>query len=226
MSLRQLVAGLFVVAAVAAGAVSAPSRPSALARVAAQEPRGDVTLEADGAPIVDTVPTVTLPTTASTTVITTTTAVPPADPTLRPVTIPRNSYAPEAVTQIGSIEIPAIGVTRSMYHGVTLHNIDKGPSHWPGTAMPGKRGNTVVAGHRVTNGAPFRNLDRLVAGDEVIMTVDGARFVYHVVDSLVVTPSDTWIANQTGASTGTLYACHPPGSQAQRFVVRLVLADA
>ena len=39
----------------------------------------------------------------------------------------------------------------------------------------------------------------------------------------MVDPSATWIATQTPESTGTLYACHPPGSLAQRYVVRLAL---
>jgi sortase (surface protein transpeptidase) len=39
-----------------------------------------------------------------------------------------------------------------------------------------------------------------------------------------VSPADTWIADQSPAYTGTLYACHPLGSQAERYVVRLELA--
>lgn len=143
---------------------------------------------------------------------------------LRPIPIPADSYAPETVVEIGRIQIPAIGLDQSLFDGVTLHNIDRGPSHWPGTAMPGQPGNTVVAGHRITNTHPFRNLDSLVGGDEVIFEVGGTRSVYHVVDSLTVRPDDVWIANQTPAATGTLYACHPPGSQAYRFVIRMVLA--
>ena len=107
---------------------------------------------------------------------------------------------------------------------MTLHNIDLGPSHWTGTALPGQPGNTVFAGHRITNSHPFRHLDQLVAGDEVIFTVDGVRSVYRVTGSMVVGPDETWIADQTPDATGTLYACHPPGSLAYRYVVKLALA--
>jgi sortase A len=150
--------------------------------------------------------------------------LPPPGPVLpAPIPIPADSYAAEPVVQLGTIEIPAIGLTHRMYQGVTLHNIDRGPSHWTGSAMPGEMGNTVIAGHRSTLSEPFRRIDRLVAGDAVIFTLNGARWTYRVVDHLVVRPEDSWIADQTAAFTGTLYACHPIGSQAERYVVRLML---
>ena len=83
----------------------------------------------------------------------------------------------------------------------------------------------MFAGHRVTNSHPFRHLDQLVAGDEVIFTVAGVRSVYRVTGSMIVGPDDTWIADQTPDATGTLYACHPPGSLAYRIVVKLALAS-
>ena len=140
-----------------------------------------------------------------------------------PSYIPSDSYAPEPVVEIGTMEIPAIGLSHVIYQGVTLHNIDRGPSHWTGTALPGQRGNTVFAAHRVTNTRPFRNIDRLKTGDEVIFTVHGARSTYRVNGNVIVEPTDTWIGAQTEAFTGTLYACHPPGSLAYRYVVKMEL---
>jgi sortase A len=160
-----------------------------------------------------------------------TVVLPPADevapPTTvlpRPVRIPDDPYAPEPVVEIGTIEIPRIGLVHPLFEGVTLNNIDRGPSHWPGSAMPGERGNAVVAGHRATNGRPFARIHELEAGDLVVFSVGGTRSTYAVTDSLVVRPADTWIADQTPATTATLYACHPPGSEEFRYVVRLVLA--
>lgn len=157
---------------------------------------------------------------------TTTTTVPEevVEDLPQPISIPRDSYAPEAIVELGTIEIPKIGLYHRTMQGVTLRNIDHGPSHWPGTALPGEPGNTVFAGHRVTRTHPFRNIDQLEPGDEVIFTVGDVRSHYRVTGSLVVGPSDSWIANQTTNATGTLYACHPPGSAAYRYVVRLELA--
>lgn len=151
------------------------------------------------------------------------TAPRPGPPLPEPVVIPADSYAPEPVREIGSMEIPAIGLRHRVYQGVTLHNIDLGPSHWTGSAMPGERGNAVFAGHRATHSEPFRRIDELVPGDEVTFVVDGARSTYRVTGHLVVEPSDSWIADQTSRYTATLYACHPVGSVAERYVVQLEL---
>jgi sortase A len=140
-----------------------------------------------------------------------------------PVGIPLDEYHPEPVVEIGTMEIPRIGLVHRIFQGVTLHNIDLGPSHWPGTALPGQLGNTVFAGHRVTHSHPFRNIHLLQPGDEVVFDVDGVRSVYRVTGTLVVEPHDTWIGDQSAEYTGTLYACHPPGSAAYRYVVRMAL---
>src|SRR5439155_21828595 len=114
---------------------------------------------------------------------TTSTAAPARQPVAQsggPVDVPVDSYASEPVIQIGTIEIPKIGLVSPIFHGITLRNIDHGPSHWPGTAFPGETGNAVFAGHRVTHTHPFLHIDRLEAGDQVTFTVQGIRTVYVV----------------------------------------------
>jgi sortase A len=146
---------------------------------------------------------------------------PPGPPLPQPIVIPRDSYAPEPVVELGTMEIPALGLKHRMFQGVTLHNIDRGPSHWTGSALPGQMGNVVVAGHRATHSQPFLRIDALEPGDDVIFTIGGVRSTYRVTGHLVVKPADSWIANQTPRYTATLYACHPVGSTAERYVVRL-----
>jgi sortase A len=158
---------------------------------------------------------------ASTT--TSTTAAPTTS--LRPVDPPANAYAEEPHVVLGTIEIPKIGLSVPLNQGISLRSIDRGPSHWPGTALPGNVGNTVIAGHRVTHTNPFRHIDSLVAGDEIVFVVDGVRSVYHVTDHEVVTPDRTDIVNQTPDPTATLFACHPPGSAKYRYVVRAALTS-
>ena len=143
-----------------------------------------------------------------------------------PAVIPVDSYADEPVIEIGTMEIPKIGLNHRIFRGVTLNNLDNGPSHWPGTAVPGQPGNTVFAGHRTTNGAPFLRLDELEPGDEVTFRVEGVRSTYHVTGGEIVGPEAVWIADQTADATGTLYACHPPGWATYRIVVKLALVSA
>lgn len=172
--------------------------------------------------------TVTTTTTAAPTTTTPPTTVATTVPVTAPrprtaVRVPSNPYAAEPLTEIGTIEIPKIGLTHRIFHGISLRTIDHGPSHWPGTAMPGEVGNAVFAGHRVTHSRPFRNIDQLVPGDEVIFNVNNTRSVYVVTGSEVVTPKALHIVNPTPTPTATLFACHPPGSARFRYVVRLAL---
>lgn len=171
---------------------------------------------------------VTVPTTVATTTTTLApTTVPPVTaapaPASRPARVPSNPYANEPLLEIGTIEIPKIGLNHRIFRGISLRTIDHGPSHWPGTASPGQVGNAVFAGHRVTHSHPFRNIDQLAPGDEVIFNVDNVRSTYVVTGSEVVTPKALHIVDQTPTPTATLFACHPPGSARFRYVVHLSL---
>lgn len=149
---------------------------------------------------------------------------PAAAPPTKPVAPPADPWAKERIVQFGEIRIPKIGLVHPVYEGVTLTVIDQGPGHWPGSAMPGQLGNAVFAGHRVTHSRPFRNLDQLVPGDEIIFTTNDGTFTYKMTRQEIVSPKDVWIVSPTPDATLTLFACHPPGSARQRIVVRGALA--
>lgn len=174
-------------------------------------------------------PTTTTTRAAATTSTVATTTVPEAttttlEPLPTPMVVPADPYAPEPEVVIGRLQIPRLGLDVDLRSGVTLTTLDKGPGHWPGTAEPGHRGNMVIAGHRVTHSKPFRHLDDMVPGDEVIITAnDGTVVRYVTTGSEVVDDEALWIADQTDGWTGTLFACHPPGSARQRYVVHLEL---
>lgn len=162
-------------------------------------------------------------TTPSRATSTPTTAVAPTtttEPLPVPVHAPADPYAAVPVRALGTIEIPRIGLRHTVYEGIELTVIDRGPGHWPGTAMPGQRGNVVFAGHRVTHTRPFRWLDRLRPGDRIVFRMRNGTFTYAVTDTLIVLPSDSWVVNQRDAFDVTLIACNPPGSARQRIVVR------
>jgi len=187
-------------------------------------------------------PTTTLtPTSTSTTTTLETTTTVPAPPTTAPTTVapstlpaelptpaavPADSRGVEAVVDLGQIDIPKIGLSTRMYEGIRLTTLDRGPGHWPGTALPGQYGNVVVAGHRVSHAKPFRHLEQLAPGDQVIFTDSDGQFTYTVTSTEIVKPDAVWIADQTPGYTATLFACHPPGSTRERIVVHLALASA
>ena len=176
----------------------------------------------DPPPVADTVPNVTTTTSTSTT-------LPPAAARdavpSRPINPPSQAYAPEPIIQIGTIEIPKIGLVSPIFHGITMRNIDLGPSHWPGTAFPGENGNAVFAGHRVTHTHPFLHIDQLVNGDLVYFTVQGIRTTYVVTGHEIVKPTELRITDQTATPTATIFGCHPPHFATYRYVVHLAMVQ-
>jgi sortase A len=174
------------------------------------------------APTTTTTTTATTSTTTSTTTTSTTTTLPRQS--TRPIAPPEDPRSAEDNPQLGRIAIPSVGVDAELHDGIRLTTLDRGPGHWPGTAMPGQIGNVVVAGHRTSHGAEFRHLDALAPGDEVIFTTDTGVHTYLVTGTQVVTPDALWITDPTDTPTATLFACHPLGSTAQRIVVSLALA--
>ena len=177
----------------------------------------------DGAParpavsVTTTAPASTVPTTAAPRRAPTTTTTAPLP---MPENPPADPYADVPVVQIGTISIPKIGLVHPIFEGIWLTVIDHGPGHWPGSAGPGQRGNTVFAGHRVTHTHPFENLDQLAPGDHVVFTMPDGVFTYSVTRTIIVKPDDIWIVYPTSKPTMTLFACHPKHSAAERIVVK------
>jgi sortase A len=153
-------------------------------------------------------------------------------------------FFPEDGDAVARIEIPSIGVDKIVVNGVQVTDLRKGPGHYPGTAAVGTDGNTSIAGHRTTYGAPFNRIDELEPGDEIHVTGVLGRFTYRVmepqraftaeidtVDTLdaghiIVRPSATWVLGDFGDNRVTLTACHPKLSSRQRIIVAAELVDA
>ena len=102
---------------------------------------------------------------------------------------------------------------------------------YPGTALPGKNGNTTVFGHSI---APifynpknylaiFSTLPTLKKGDEVDIAYDGVSFKYRVESMFEVLPGDIQVLEQNVSDSFlTLVTCVPPGDprKPQRLIVR------
>jgi len=160
------------------------------------------------------------------------------DPVIQIASIPRSERetrpdladivpeaAPATGEALGQIVIPKAEVDWIVIEGVTAADLRNGPGHVVGSAVPGQVGNTVISGHRTTNGAPFYNLDLLERGDAItIETLIGVH-TYEVVETRVVQPSDTWVATQWDGSWLTLTTCTPRFSSGSRLVVFARLVD-
>lgn len=133
---------------------------------------------------------------------------------------------PELGQPIARLEIEEVDVDWTVVEGVGPDQLADGPGHFPETPLPGDLGNVAIAGHRTTHGQPFFSIDRLNAGDEIILTSVDGRFVYLVTDQVIVSPDEyALIVPTTDAqsATLTLITCHPPFSTSKRLVIRATL---
>jgi sortase A len=166
-------------------------------------------------------------TTAAPATNTTLAPAPATGPLPVPQDAPADARAPTPEVVHGTLELPTLGVSEPLGEGVTLTAIDRGPSHWPGTAMPGRLGNVVVAGHRTTHSRPFYDLDLLAPGDPLVFRMnDGTAWTYEMTGTEIVGPDAMHIVDQRPEHTATLFACHPKGSAAQRIVAHFRLVSA
>lgn len=102
------------------------------------------------------------------------------------------------------------------------------PGHVPGTALPGKVGNFVVAGHRVTAGNPFWSLPSLRTGSLIdVVTITGT-YEYEVTGKPRLVPADDVEAlapvpfhpgEQASQRLITLITCDPPWTGTRRVIV-------
>ncbi len=121
---------------------------------------------------------------------------------------------------VGLLSIPRIGLLDAIVEGVGEAQLEQGPGHYPGTALPGEPGNVAIAGHRTTYAHPFYNLDALAPGDPIYILTPQGLFHYTVTESQVVSPTDVAVLETVpGRNTLTLTTCTPRYSAAQRLVV-------
>jgi sortase A len=120
---------------------------------------------------------------------------------------------------IGRIRIPAIEVNQVVVEGTDTASLRKGPGHYSESVLPGERGTTAIAGHRTTYGAPFRRIDDIERGDDIVVEMPYARFAYRFERSRVVDPSQIGVTRDVARDRLVLTACHPIYSASERYVV-------
>lgn len=78
--------------------------------------------------------------------------------------------------------IPALGADYHfvVFQGTAPSDLDTGPGHYMDTALPGKRGNFAVAGHRVGKGAPFNDINLIKSCDAIIVETKNDWLVYRM----------------------------------------------
>lgn len=108
---------------------------------------------------------------------------------------------------IARLEIPRLGVRRTVLEGASGSSLAFGLGHVSGTAFPGTPGNAAIAGHRDSWAAFLKDLR---AGDEVrLQTRSGDWQGYRVTGIDIVSRHETRVLDPGSSSRLTLITCYP-----------------
>jgi sortase A len=152
---------------------------------------------------------------------------------------PPKNYRPEPGDPVFRLRIPSIDVEQIVVEGVDTEQLRLGPGHYPtcrdgfelclddyeDAPWPGEKVRVVVSGHRTTYGAPFWDLDKLEAGDEVNVDAKWGRFVYEVSETDVVDDADLTVVSPVPQAELVLTTCNPRFSAAERLIVYAQLKE-
>jgi sortase A len=129
------------------------------------------------------------------------------------------------------LTIEAIGIYDApVFDSNSQWALARGVAHNPQTSLPWSptpQRNVYLAGHRMGfrgtwSRMIFYNLDKLDAGDEVLLkNRAGTSYRYRVSEVFVVDPTDSWVMGQVrGRDMVTLQTCTPYPTFEKRLIVR------
>ena len=106
---------------------------------------------------------------------------------------------------LGTLQIPAIGLTVQVYQGTDSTTLKKGAGHFPETSL--WAGNVAIAAHnRGTNGY-FGRIHTLETGDRITLTTELGTRIYAVASVRKVQETDTSMLEATSENCLTLLTC-------------------
>ena len=132
--------------------------------------------------------------------------------------------------QYFTLSIPALKIDRATVM-IGGEDLNEGLIQYPGTALPGRPGNTAIFGHSIlpifynpkNYISIFSLLPTLKKGDEIHIEYDGVSYFYKVETMFEVLPTDIQVLDQDSSdSFVTLVTCVPPGhpNDPKRLIVR------
>lgn len=106
---------------------------------------------------------------------------------------------------LGTLKIPAIGLTVKIYQGTGSSTLAKGAGHFTDTSI--WDGTVALAGHNrgVTN--HFGKIHTLEAGDEIMLTTKLGTRTYQVTSVSKISETDRSAMTPTGENRIVLYTC-------------------
>ena len=126
--------------------------------------------------------------------------------------------------QMGFISIDKINVQLPVFHGTSEDVLQKSVGHieWSSLPVGGEGTHCVLSGHRgLPSARLFTDLDKIVVGDEFVLSILNETLTYRVDQIRVVEPTDlTELQIIPDKDYCTLVTCTPYGVNSHRLLVR------
>lgn len=120
---------------------------------------------------------------------------------------------------LGTVTISRIGLHVVFVYGTAPRDLARGPGLYAGDYLPGENRLVYLAGHRTTHGAPFLQLDKLRAGDSIVLALPYGTFRYRVTGHRIVPARAVWVLRSHRREQLILQTCHPRFSASHRYLV-------
>lgn len=139
-----------------------------------------------------------------------------------------DAHIPVLAPPTFTLDVPSLGLTDAVV-GTNSQEFEKQLGHFPGSGLPGEKGNVFISGHSVLPQffnpkdykTIFSTLPSVKLGEEISLTMNGLRYTYTVIKKVVVDPNDVSVLlppDPTGTFV-SLMTCVPPGLNLKRLVV-------
>ena len=130
--------------------------------------------------------------------------------------IPVPTPGPRSPTRI---VIPSVNIDWPVVEGDSWDELKQGIGHRVGSANPGERGNLILSGHDDVYGEPFRDLEKLEVGKDVLVYAGGTSFRYIIKAKRVVAPNDLSVLTSSKNPIITLITCTPYRVDTSRLIL-------
>lgn len=148
--------------------------------------------------------------------------------------VENNPNFSESKVSFYNLSIPKLKIENSTV-AIGGEDLSENLVQYPGTALPGKLGNSVIFGHSIlpiffdpdNYMSIFSTLPTLKTGDEIDISFDGVEYKYIIEELFEIYPTDIQILQQdVSDSFLTLVTCVPPGDprKPKRLIVRARIA--
>ncbi|EKD62591.1 MAG: hypothetical protein ACD_52C00118G0005 [uncultured bacterium] len=144
--------------------------------------------------------------------------------------VKKDDFSQKSNISYYTLSIPKLKIANAVV-SVGGEDLSQNLIQYPGTALPGKMGNTVIFGHSILPQffnpkdylSIFSRLPTLKKNDQIEIYFDGVSYLYRITDLVEVFPDNLNVLEQRwGDSFLSLITCVPPGDprKPRRLVVR------